>query len=125
MDCDESLLFKGKINMLVLNPAREFVLEHADKVERFIEKFKELTKEKTLSVELRLWRKIAKYGDYELNLDHFNKLDNKILEYVLCAAKTVAKKKFGYQRSFMLSLAQAFTCTFGNQFCLRRKGNGR
>ena len=39
MDCDESLLFQGKINRPVLNPAREFVIEHADKAEKFVEKF--------------------------------------------------------------------------------------
>jgi len=38
----------------------------------------------------------------ELNLDHFNKLYEEILECVLCAAKTVAKK-CGYQRSIALT----------------------
>ena len=33
MNCDENLLFKGKINRPVLNPVREFVIEHVDKAE--------------------------------------------------------------------------------------------
>ena len=40
IDCDEGLLFKDNINRLVLNPARKFVIEHADKAERFVERFK-------------------------------------------------------------------------------------
>ena len=38
-----------------------------------------------------------------MNLDQFNKLDKEILECILCAVKTVAKKKFGYQCSFALT----------------------
>ena len=49
MDCDEDELFKGVLNRPVLNPAREFVIEHADKCEKFLERFWKLAKEKRLS----------------------------------------------------------------------------
>jgi len=35
MDCNEATLFKGVLNQPVLNPPREFVIEHADKCEYF------------------------------------------------------------------------------------------
>jgi len=104
IDCNDILLFKGEINRPVLNSARDFVIEHADKSERFTKKFKGLAKEKNFESQIETLAKLfAKYEDSELNIDHFNKLDKEILECVLCTSKTVAKKKFGYQRSFALT----------------------
>ena len=46
IDFDEDLLFKGIMNHLVLKPSREFVIEHADKAEKFVTIFRELAEEK-------------------------------------------------------------------------------
>ena len=78
MGCDEELFFKGKINRPDLNLSREFVTEDTDKVERFIERFKELAKEKN-------FKESTKYGGSEMNLNHFSKLGKYIMEYALCA----------------------------------------
>ena len=48
MDCDERKLFKGIINRPMHHPAREFRLEQADRVERFVKRFREFAEEHKL-----------------------------------------------------------------------------
>jgi len=73
------------------------MIEHTGKAEKFIERFKELAKEKNAKSQLKtLAKEFAKYRDSEMNLDRFNKLDKEILildcVILLCASKTVTKK---------------------------------
>ena len=46
MNCNETRLFSGIINRPVLNPSREFVIKHADKCEKSVDKFCEYAEEK-------------------------------------------------------------------------------
>jgi len=50
MDCDESLLFQGKINRPVLNPARKAVIEHATKQRSSLRSLRNLPRRRTLRV---------------------------------------------------------------------------
>ena len=100
VDYDEDGLFGGIINRPVMSPAREFVIEHADKAETFLEKFKELAAEKKFAERARsLAVKFETFGADEGNLSIFHNLDTEIKDCILAAAKSVAKSKFGYQRS--------------------------
>ena len=83
-----------------MSPAREFVIEHADKAEKFLEKFKELAVEKKFAERARkMAEKFEKYGANERTILIFHNLDTEIKDCILAAAKSVAKSKFGYQRS--------------------------
>ena len=98
MDCDEDVLFKGVLNRPVLNPAREFVIEHADKCEKFLERFRKLAKEKNFEQRIiQLSQDFEKHGASEINLRKFHIIDRELTECMMSAAKSVAKKKFGYQ----------------------------
>ena len=100
MDCDEEELFHGLINRPVMNPSREFVIEHADKAVKFLKKFKEYAdKKKFESRAEALLNLFKRNGPTKANVQKFNILDVEIKECILSAASTVAKKKFGYQRS--------------------------
>ncbi|KAL7524511.1 hypothetical protein ACHAXR_001597, partial [Thalassiosira sp. AJA248-18] len=93
-------LFRGIINRPVLSPAREFVIEHADKAEKFLKRFKELASDKKFRTGvLSIAESFAAHGPTQKNINLYNTLDKEILECALSAAKSVAKKKFGYQRS--------------------------
>jgi len=100
MDCDEKALFRGHINRPVMNPSREFVIEHADKAEKFLKTFKEYADEKKFESRAEALLNLLKSnGPTKAIVQKFNTLDTEIKECILSAASTVAKKKFGYQRS--------------------------
>lgn len=106
MDCDEKELFKGIVNRPVMHSAREFVIEHADKCKRFVDKFRELAKEKNFAERTtKLAANFREHGVDADNLNTFHVLDTEIMECMLSAASLVAKKKFGYQRSRNLTRA--------------------
>ena len=46
MDCDKATLFSGIINQPVRNHDIKFTIEHADKAEQFLERFRELAEKK-------------------------------------------------------------------------------
>jgi len=99
MDCNADILFKRVLNCLVLNPAPEFVIEHADKCEKFLERFWKLIEEKNLKQRIiRLSQNFAnaKHGASEINLRRFHIIDRELTECMRSASKSFAKKKFGY-----------------------------
>ncbi|KAL7517834.1 hypothetical protein ACHAWF_000158, partial [Thalassiosira exigua] len=95
MDIDERQLFGGIINRPVLHPSREFTIEHADKMEKFLAKFKHYAKEKKFAERVgKLRNQFRTYGSTTQNVKTYNNLDIEIKECLLSAAATVAKKKF-------------------------------
>ena len=100
MDCDEKELFQGRVNRPVQHPGRDFVIEHADKVAKFLELVREEAKKRNFASRTsKLYELLEQYGADEANVDKFHTLDEEIKECILAAAKKVAKKKFGYHRS--------------------------
>ncbi len=100
MDVKEDELFRGILNRPVLNPARELVIEQADKCDKFIQRFKELAKEKKFAERIvKLRDNFKLHGASEININQYIILDTELTQCILSAAATVAKKKFGYQRS--------------------------
>ena len=99
MDCDETELFSGMINHPVLKPSREFIIKHVDKCEQFVDKFREHVKENKIADRVQtLSKAFERDSPSENNVNRFQVLDTKITECILSAAKTVARKEFGYQR---------------------------
>ena len=104
MDCDETQLFGRIINQPVLNPSRELVIEHADKCASFIEKFRADVNAREFPARIqRLSQAFKLEGATDTNQTTFQILDTEISECIKRAAKFVAKKKFGYQRSTILT----------------------
>ena len=100
MDCDEDQLFSGIINRHILNPSREFVIKHADKCEKFVDKFCKCAKEKRFAVRVQaLSETFEQEGPTDNNVHQYQVLDTKITECIVSTAKKVTKKKFRYQRS--------------------------
>ena len=60
IDCDETILSNGIINWPVLNLTREFTIEHADKAEQFIKRFRELLEEIFWRIVLDSWHMDSK-----------------------------------------------------------------
>ena len=88
MDLKEDALFNGIMNRPVLSPPREFTLEHADKVEKFTDRFQTLAEEKRFKERvMKLASAFEKYGATQTNLDTFQGLDTEIMECLLSAAK--------------------------------------
>ena len=72
IDCDETILFNGIINLPVLNPAREFTIKHADKIEQFLERFRELVEEETFKPYVKkLIHDFTKYGPIDEFISKF------------------------------------------------------
>ena len=100
MDVDERELFKGQVNRPTLNPCREFIIQHADKQKKFLEYFrKHAEKQKFKSRAKKLAEDFGKHGATKINTERYQKLDTEIKNGLLGAAKKVARKDFGYQRS--------------------------
>ena len=104
MDIDEKALFKAIMNRPVLHPTREFKIEHADKCEKFINKFREYVVEKKFPARVeRLVTAFKRNGATKANIKTYHTLDTEITECILSAAKTVVRCHFGYQRSRKLT----------------------
>jgi hypothetical protein len=98
MDCNENQLFSGIINRPVLNPSWEFAIGHADTWEKFVDTFCKYTKEKKFARRVQaLSKSFEQEGPTNDNVNRYQVLDTKITECILSSAKTVAKKKCGYQ----------------------------
>ena len=101
-------MFRGIVNRPVIYPAREFVIEQADKVEKFLIKLRAYAKEKKFETRVtKLAKDFKTHGATDINIKLFHILDTEIKECILSAAKKVAKKKFGYQQSYKLTNAGA------------------
>ena len=108
MDYDETQLFSSIINRPVLNPPQKFVIEHADKFEKSVGKFREYAEEKKFADRVQtLSKTFERDGPTKNNVNRFQVLDTKITKFILSTANTVARKKFGYQR--LPTLTQAGT----------------
>ena len=93
MDCSKDTLFKGVFNRLVMNPARKFVIEHADKCEKFLAHFRKLAEDKNFKTRIETISCVfKKHGDTPCNVERFNDLDKELTEYMLSVARKVAKK---------------------------------
>ena len=104
MDIDEVALFKAIMNRPVLHPTREFKIEHADKCEKFINKFRQYVDEKKFPKRVeRLAAAFAVNGATETNIHTYQILDTEITECIISAAKTVVRCHHGYQRSRKLT----------------------
>ena len=100
MDCDKNLLFKGIVNCPMLHPKREFKLEQADRVERFLKRFRELALESNFEKRTyKLEEDFRLHGKDKKNLHRYQTLDEDIRDSMIHAAKSVAKGKCGYFRS--------------------------
>ena len=87
MDINEQKLFRGVMNRPVLNPSREFVVEQADKAEKFIKKFKEFVEEKKFDTRTKkLAEDFAKHGASEKNIETYQILDAEVIECIRAAA---------------------------------------
>ena len=99
MDCNEKKLFNGIINRPMHHPAREFKLEQADRVEKFIKRFRELAEDRKLAEGVRkLAADFAKYGSDENMVKRYQAMDKQICQYMIAAAQFI-KGRCGYVRS--------------------------
>ena len=104
MDCDENELFRGIQNRPVISPSREFILEQADKCEAFVLAFRKLASEKKFQERaIALSKAMHCHGATETLVSRFQILDKEVQECLLAVARKVVKKKFGYQRSPVLT----------------------
>ena len=104
MDCDEKKLFRGIQNRPVINPSREFILKQADKCEAYVLAFRQLAEEKKFKDRvIALSKSMHANGATEPLRTCYHILDKEIQECLLAVARKVAKKKFGYQRSPVLT----------------------
>jgi hypothetical protein len=106
VDFDEKLLFKGLINRPTDLFARELLLEQIDKKLRFT------TLARTYFIQHKIAERVfqlaawfAEHGATALNMQHYRKLDDEIIELTIAAAKKAGRKNFGYMRSEDLTTA--------------------
>ena len=103
MDIDERAMFKGIVNRPSLNPCREFIIEHADKQKKFLEHFRKHAEQRQFCQRVKkLAHDFTSHGASEINKKRYQTLDTEITQGLLGAAKKVARKDFGYQRSISL-----------------------
>jgi len=113
MDCDEKELFRGIINRPVMSPAQEIVIEHTDKCEKILERFRELASEKKFTeCVTKLAADFEKHGATDINIKRFHILDRKITECILSAAMDTK----GHEPS----QAEALSFISGRQYCQPR-----
>ena len=99
-DIDENELFQGLINRPVRVPSREFILSQADKCKKFIDEFRSIVKKRNFDSRARtLYRRFQNEGT-SIELEKlYNILDKEFQEQLLHVAKTIVRKKYGYNRS--------------------------
>ena len=108
MECRESVLFKGIINRPMHHPSREFKLDQADRVQKFLKRFRELVEEHSLESRAKeLVTLFELYGCDEMNKKQYQTLDTDIRDMMISAAQSVVKGKCGYFRSPSLTEASS------------------
>ena len=94
MECRESVLFKGIINRPMHHPSREFKLDQADRVQKFLKRFRELAEDHSLEKRAKeLVTLFELYGCNEMNKKRYQTLDTDIHDMLISAARSVIKGK--------------------------------
>ena len=77
---NEDTLFSGIINQRVLNTDKEFIIDHADKTEQFLKRFRELMEEKNFKTHVEhLMYKSKESGPKDERVSKFQILYTEIM----------------------------------------------